>query len=143
TPIQGHDFLLRSGAFVSLSSVVWLLTLYPPTACDAVVYHLPYVKTYLTHQALVPTPHLRYPVFPQVVEMIFVPMMMFGGDVATQGTSFVMTSLTAIILFAWGRQAFSERVGLWAAALWLGNPIVLLVGTWAYIDAGLSLFATA
>jgi len=37
---------------------------------------------------------------------------------------------------------YSAPVGLWAAAFWLGSPLVLALGSSAYIDVGLTLFVT-
>jgi len=126
--------------FVTLLPVL-LLPLYPPTGWDATMYHLPYAKIYLQNHQIVMTPYLRYPVFPQINEMLFTLMLLYD-DIAAQLTQFFMMVIVAVALYAWGHRAFSSRVGLWAAALWLANPLVIWLGVSAYIDIGLTLFVT-
>ncbi len=50
--------------------------------------------------------------------------------------------LTAGLLLDWGR-FYGRGAGVLAAALWLGNPLVVSLGTSAYIDITLALFVTA
>lgn len=120
---------------------IFLLPLYPPTGFDATMYHLPYAKIYLHNHQIVLTPYLRYPVFPQVNEMLFTLMLNYD-DISALLTQFLMMLLVAITLYAWGLRAFSSRVGLWAAAIWLANPLVIWLGVEGYIDVGLTLFVT-
>src|SRR5260370_16672045 len=51
-----------------------------------------------------------------------------------------MMCLIALAVSAWGRRRLSARAGLWAAAIWLSNPVVLWLGTTAYVDLGVTLF---
>jgi 4-amino-4-deoxy-L-arabinose transferase-like glycosyltransferase len=51
--------------------------------------------------------------------------------------------LTAGLLAAWGEGMLSRRAGYLAAAAYLGSPIVVHLGTSAYVEAGLTLFTTA
>ncbi len=120
-----------------------VLALYPPTGFDATMYHLPFARSFADAGRLVYLPDLRVPVFPVAVEMIFVPFYFLSGDVAAKLTQLLAMLLTAALIFAWGRRDFSARVGLWAAALWLGVPLVVWLGASAYIDMGLTLFVTA
>ncbi|MEO1370098.1 MAG: phospholipid carrier-dependent glycosyltransferase, partial [Acidobacteriota bacterium] len=47
------------------------------------------------------------------------------------------------VLADWGRRSFHPRVGLWAAALWIGTPLVVWLGAMAYVDVLLTLFVIA
>src|SRR5207245_713866 len=67
---------------------VLLLPLYPPTQADAVGYHLPEAKIYATSHAVVFTPYLRYPAFPQLNEMLFTLMLLWHDDVSAQLVQF-------------------------------------------------------
>ncbi|MCP4660523.1 MAG: glycosyltransferase family 39 protein [bacterium] len=120
-----------------------VLALYPPTGFDATMYHLPFARSFADAGRLLYLPDLRVPVFPVAIEMIFVPFYFLSGDVAAKLTQLLAMLLTAALIFAWGRRCFSGRVGLWAAALWLGVPLVVWLGASAYIDMGLTLFVTA
>jgi 4-amino-4-deoxy-L-arabinose transferase-like glycosyltransferase len=118
------------------------LTLLPPTAFDATMYHLAYAKTYAYAHRVSPVWHIRYPVFPQLNEMLFTVAHLGGGAIAAALVQTVLASLTAAALYTWGARHVSPRAGTLAAALWLGNPMIVFLGTSGYIDAGLACFAT-
>ncbi|HSS75221.1 MAG TPA: glycosyltransferase family 39 protein [Thermoanaerobaculia bacterium] len=121
-----------------------LLTLFPPTAFDATLYHLPIARGFVASGGLPFLADLRFPVFPQVNEMLFALVMFFAPDVAVHGVSWLMTMLTAALLWAWAREAFSGPVAGWlAAAIYLGNPIVVYLAGIGYVEAGLTLFVTS
>ncbi len=136
----GRGLLLAGGVLLALPAL--LLPLYPPVAFDATLYHLPYARAFVEQGRLVLLPTLRFPVAPQAVEGLFTLGMLFYDDLAAQLVHWLTTALVAGALVAWGRRLDSPRLGLWAAALWLANPIVLWIGASAYIDVGLTLFFT-
>lgn len=119
-----------------------LLPLYPPTAFDAIMYHLPYAKNYVAGHGVSPVLSSRFPVFPQVNEMLFTLSLLLYDDVLAQLTQFLMMALVGVALYAWGSRAYSREVGLWAVGLWLANPIVIRLAGYAFIDIGLVFFAT-
>jgi hypothetical protein len=121
-----------------------LLPLYPPIAFDATLYHLPYAKGFVASGGVPFLRDLRFPVFPQANEMLFALVMLFATDVAAHGVQWLMTMLTAALVWAWARDAFSGAAAGWlAAALFLGNPLVAYLAGNAYLEAGLTLFITA
>src|SRR6202035_3839669 len=122
---------------------LFLLALYPPTAFDATLYHLPFARAFAASGRLPFLPDLRFPVFPQLDETLFAIGLLFAGDVAAHLVQLLSTLLTASLLVAWGRRAFSSRAAWLAAADFLGNPIAIHLGTSAYVEAGLTLFGTA
>lgn len=128
------------GIFVVLVTPVLLLPLYPPTQWDATSYHLAAAKIYANSGAVVFTPYLRFPVFPQLNEMLFTLALLLCDDLAAQLVQFLMMLLVAMALYAWGSRVFNVRVGLWSAVLWLSNPLVLWLGASAYVDVGLAMF---
>jgi hypothetical protein len=127
---------------ILIISPVLLLPLYPPTAFDSTMYHLPYAKIYTQENRIVFTPYLRYAVSPQINEMLFTLAIRLYDGVAAQLIQFLMMGVLTTGLFAFGRRHFSQRVGIWATAIFLSNPLVLWSGTSAYIDIGLALFIT-
>jgi hypothetical protein len=131
---------------VLLSAVLalsFLYTLYPPTDWDATMYHLPFAKTFAKQHAVVFVDTLRFPVFPQLNEMLFTAMLLLYDDVATHMVEFLALTITALLLYTWGLRWSSEEGGLLSAAFWLGNPIAISLGACAYVDAGLTLFVVA
>jgi 4-amino-4-deoxy-L-arabinose transferase-like glycosyltransferase len=84
--------------------------------------------------------YLRFPLFPQTNEMLFALALLLSDDITAQLIEFLMVIVTAVALCSWGQRAFSLRAGLWAAGLWLSNPMVVLLGGSALIDPGLAHF---
>jgi 4-amino-4-deoxy-L-arabinose transferase-like glycosyltransferase len=118
---------------------IWAMPLYPPTAFDATVYHLAMAKWYLDHGRIVVAEYLRYPLFPHTNEMLHA-LMLPVSDIAAHLVQFLMMLLVGVALYGWGRRLFSVPVGIVAAGLWLGNPLVLWLGGSGLIDLGLALF---
>jgi 4-amino-4-deoxy-L-arabinose transferase-like glycosyltransferase len=131
------------GALVlALSIPILLLPLYPPTAWDGGSYHLASAKIYLQNHGLVPTPYLRYVVFPQTNNMLFALALLLYDDILAHLIQFLIMLTTCLALVACGQRYFSGRIGWWAAALLLSSPLVLWLGSVAYIDLGVTLFVT-
>ena len=121
---------------------LFVLALYPPASFDETMYHLPFARAFAQSGGLPATPALRFPVFPALGELLFAQILLTTDDVATHFVSLVAALATAGILVAWGRRAFSPGAGWIAAALYLGNPIVVSLAGTAYIDPLLALFVT-
>lgn len=134
--------LFAAAVVLIVLSPVLLLPLYPPIHWDATAYHLAAARIYATTHAVAPTPYLRFPVFPQLNEMLFALALLLYDDLAAHLMQFLMMLIVATSIYAWGRRAFRARAGLWGAALWLSNPIVLWLGSSAYIDVSLAMFLT-
>ena len=63
---------------------LWQIPLYPPTAFDATVYHLPLAKLYAREHQLVYGEYFRVPVFPQNMEMLFTLALLLYDDIFAQ-----------------------------------------------------------
>jgi hypothetical protein len=120
----------------------FVLTLYPPTAFDETMYHLPFARAFARSGGLPVMPALRFPVFPALAELLSAETLLLAGDVAPHLVSLLAVLATAGLLVAWGRMAFSPGAGWIAAALYLGNPIVAYLTGTAYVDPVLVLFVT-
>jgi 4-amino-4-deoxy-L-arabinose transferase-like glycosyltransferase len=119
---------------------MWFLPLYPPTAFDETMYHLPSARAYVEHHRIIFTPHLRYPTFPQTNNMLFTLALLMFDDVSTHLVQFLLMVILTLAIISFGQRFLSHRAGLWAAAILLGNPLVLWCGSVAYIEMGLMLF---
>jgi hypothetical protein len=129
-------------AVLALLTPTLILALYPPIGYDGLLYHLPYAEFFLQRGSLAVADHLRFPVFPQFHDLLFTLMLALADDVSTKLVEMLSYLLTAALLYCWGRRFYSPRAGLWAAALWLGEPVAAAMGTTTYIDAGLASFST-
>lgn len=119
----------------------FVLSLYPPTAFDATLYHLPYAKRFAAEHAVVVIETLRYPVFPQLNEMLFTAMLMLSSDVSASLVQLLFLYITAICVYCWGA-GHKPSTGMLAAALLIGSPILVYLSATAYVDVGLTAFAT-
>jgi 4-amino-4-deoxy-L-arabinose transferase-like glycosyltransferase len=117
-----------------------LLALYPPIAFDETLYHLPFVRAIANTGAITFLAELRFPIFPQLHELLCVPVFLLLGDTATHFVAVAEVLLVAGVVVGWPEQ---RTTGLLAAALVLGNPIVMQIGTVTYVDAALMLFVAA
>lgn len=140
----GRIALVILGIMIVLALSVPMLAqpLYPPGGFDATMSHLPAAKEYAEKHALVFTPYLRYPVLPQTNQMLFTLALLLYDDILAQLVELLMMVTLVASVIAFGQRYFSTRVGLWAAALLLGNPLVLWLGSLAYIDMGVTFFVT-
>ena len=129
---------------VAAAAPFFLLALYPPTAFDETLYHLPYAREFVRTGGVPFLPDLRYPVFPQLAEILCAAVLaLTGSDVATHLVPWLATGTTAVLLIAWGRRVFTPAAGWLAAALYLGYPIVIYLAVTGYVEAELTLFVTA
>jgi hypothetical protein len=129
-----------------LGAPLFALTLYPPTAFDETLYHLPFARAFAATGGLPFLPDLRFPVFPQLSEVLDAELLLVSDDVATHLVSVLAVGLVAAQLMAWGREwrvaDGSASSGWLAAAAWLGNPIVVYVAGADYVEPLLALFVT-
>ncbi|MGE0640397.1 MAG: ArnT family glycosyltransferase [Thermoanaerobaculia bacterium] len=133
----------RWGAGLLLGATpLLLLASYPPNAFDETLYHLPFARAFAATGSLPILPELRFPVFPQLAELLSAELLIFGGDTATHLVALVANLLTAALLLVWGRDCGSRSVGGLAAAVWLGNPLVVYLGGTGYVEPMLALLAT-
>jgi hypothetical protein len=119
---------------------LFLLALYPPIAFDETLYHLPFVRALATTGRIGFLADLRFSAFPQLHELLCVPPFLMLDDVATHLVAVAEVLIVAVLLIRWPRQ---RETGLLAAALFLGNPIVMQLGTVTYVDVALTLFVAA
>ncbi|OGO59760.1 MAG: hypothetical protein A2029_07225 [Chloroflexi bacterium RBG_19FT_COMBO_47_9] len=135
----------NTAVWIAIIAVIFLVTytlpLYPPIIWDSTEYHLAAAKIYTQSHALVFTPYLRYPVAPQLNQMLFVGAFVVYDEIGAHLTVFAMFILIACGLYAFSRRYFSPWVGILSSALWLGSPLSVLYGTIGYIDIGLTLFS--
>ncbi len=120
-----------------------LLPLYPPSYWDDIWYHLPYARAYIEHHALVLTPYLNFPVSPQTNEMLFALALLFHDDLIAQLIELLLLANLFLLTVAAGRRFVSGRVGWWAGAILVSNPLIIWLGVCAYVEICTALFVSA
>lgn len=132
---------LTRGSAVALGTLpLFFLALYPPLAFDETLYHLPFVRAIARSGAIRFLAEHRFPVFPQLQELLCVPPFLMAGDTATHLVALAEVLILTGLMIAWPRQRLT---GFLVAALVLGNPIVIQMATITYTEAALMLFVAA
>jgi hypothetical protein len=132
--------LTRGSAVALFTFPLFLLALYPPLAFDETLYHLPFVRAIARSGAIRFLTEHRLPVFPQLQELLCVPPFLLAGDTATHLVALAEVLILTGLMIAWPKQRLT---GFLAAALILGNPIVIQMATITYTEAALMLFVAA
>ncbi|HET8799269.1 MAG TPA: phospholipid carrier-dependent glycosyltransferase [Thermoanaerobaculia bacterium] len=117
-----------------------VLAAYPPIAFDETLYHLPYIRAIAESGALTIHDDIRFGIFPMIQELLAVPLFAAFGATATHFLSAAEVMLLGALLLVWPRR---QTAGWLAAAIVLGNPAMLLMGSITYVEAGLTLFIAA
>ena len=126
----------------ALALPIALQVFYPPVDWDATSYHLASSRLYLEAHRLAVATYLRYPVFPQLQEMLFTLGLGIFDDVTAQAMTFAMWIGTGLALLALGRRVGSRAAGVVALGLWAGSPTAFVFGSIAYVDVPLTFFVT-
>jgi hypothetical protein len=130
-------------AITALTVPLFLPALYPRLGFDQTLYHLPSSRAFAASGGVPFLPALRYPVFPQLAEVLDAAVLLFAGDVATQLVGW--TALVACIglVFVWARELSSPAGGWIAAAMLAGSPIAFYLASTGYVEPLLALFGLA
>jgi len=137
TPIRWQ--WLAAGAIATIPFA--LLALFPPIAFDETVYHLPFVQALARSGSIEFLGHLRFPAFPQLHELLCVPVFLAFGDTATHLVTLAEGIVLAMLLLDSTRG--DRRAGILAAALCLGHPIMVQLATVNHVELALTLFVAA
>lgn len=127
-------------AFVALLSLLTLLkALTPPTAWDALVYHLSGPKLYLEAHRLEHAIDLPYLGFPHFGSMLFTWGLLLANPQLGQLIHYSFFLMALMLLPDLVRRLAPGRSWL-AAALMVGVPSALMLAAWAYVE-WISIFA--
>ncbi|MBI5292281.1 MAG: hypothetical protein HY872_10445 [Chloroflexi bacterium] len=110
-----------------------LQALAPPTAWDALVYHLTVPKLYLQTGRLTGAVDLPYLGFPQWGEMLFLWLLPVGGDRAAAVLHWTFAPLTLLLVPELLRPIAPGR-GWLAAAIVLSTGTATLLAGWPYVE---------
>lgn len=136
TRLRGADFV-----FVPVILFYLIYALAPPTAPDAIGYHLGLAGEWLRTGTLARRAVGFYDVLPHGVETLYMGAAAVGGLTAATLVHFGFLLATLPLIVAIGeRLGFDGRP---AALLYLATPVVAMTGTSAYVDAALVFYMTA
>ncbi len=131
-------------------AVAFVAALAPPTAKDALQYHLALPKAFLAAGGLVDVPENIANYFPLGAEMHGVWAMLLGrivsvraGEAAFGAVMFAFFPLLLAAVFGWARERGLARDWAWlAAGLVAGVPTICEVAGSGYVDLALALYVT-
>jgi hypothetical protein len=112
-----------------------------PGQWDDTMYHLPLARFYVEHQGIALNEYIRFPLFPQNMELLFALGLMMGGDVLAQGMATLPLFIISIGLIGTGVWLLDSIIPGYLSVLLLFRigPIQSTLG-YADIDNGLALF---
>ena len=141
---------VQAGALILVVAALpaFVLTLYAPLGFDQTMYHLPVARAFAASGGAPWLPALRFPIFPQLAEVLNAAVLLFAGDVATQATGWVALAASLGLAYAWARNlggnAHSARAGGWlAVGIIAGSPIAVYLAATGYVEPLLALLVGA
>ena len=112
-----------------------------PGRWDDTLYHLPMARSYIDNGAIVTNAFLRYPLFPQNMELLFALGLMIQGDIMAQGMATVPLFICSIGLIGAAEKFTESKIpGYLSIVALLYTPFITSTLGYAYIDNGLALF---
>jgi hypothetical protein len=124
-------------------ALIFMAALAPPTAWDALVYHLTGPRLFVEAGRVAHPIDLPYLGFPQLGEMQFTLGMLLVGDGTASLLHFGYGLLALIVTAALARRIFGDNAAWLAAALLASVPTFLSLMSRAYVDVTLLFYATA
>jgi hypothetical protein len=141
--ISRLDFNIVSllGVFI----ILVLIAAFRAPGWDAAMYHLPLARAYVENRGLVfneYTQYLRFPLFPQNMEMLLTLGLMIDGDTLAQEMATVPVFITSVGLVGAGVWFLGSGFpGVWSVLFLLLVPAIRLTLGHAEVDGGLALFS--
>ena len=133
SPVQGRSSRLLA-LFVGLTvGMAFVNALTPPTAWDALVYHLTGPKLYIAAHHFVHDVDIPHLGFPQAAEMLFTWGMLLSGPQLAQLFHATFAVLTLVLLGSIS-ESFAPGRGWLAAALMAAVPSAMIIAGWAYVE---------
>ena len=122
-------------AVLLLFVAIFLFAIRPPGVWDDTMYHLPLARSYLEQQQITLQPYIRFPLFPQNMELLFALGLMtggpqFGGEIVAQSLASVPLFITCLGLIGALRWTTGATwPGFFASVLLLGlGPVSSTLG---------------
>ena len=135
---------LEMSTVVLLLLVTVLMSMRAPGHWDDTMYQLPQARFYLDRQAIEVNEFLRFPLFPQNINLLLAFGLMTGGDLMAQLMASLPVFVMALGLIGASKLFLGSFIpgSLSAVTIYLLGPLLGTFGN-AYIDNGLAMFCWA
>lgn len=118
------------------------LALLPPTARDALIYHLAYPKLYLQHGKIFEIPFAFYSYYPMNTELLYMLPLYFGRDNLAALMHMAFGLMTAGLIYYYLKSKIDSTYALLGVLIFLSTPIVIKLSTIPYVDLALAFYST-
>lgn len=130
-------------AIAGLLSIEFILNLTPPTARDAIIHHLAIPKLWLENGGFYEIKWADFSYFPMNVDLLYIIPLYFNKDFMANFIHMGFGIGTALLIYQYLKNRIGRIAGLLGILVFLSTPIVIRSSTQAYVDLGLTFFATA
>ncbi len=141
----GHEWASWPRPMQAFVALTWLLALplalAPPTAFDALLYHLTVPRLYVQAGRIVSGIDIPPANYPTLMETLYLDALTLHSDVAAKLLHFMFGLLLVAGVYLAVRYYFGRHVGQWAVLFVLSMPMVTLLSTWAYNDLALAFYS--
>lgn len=120
--------------------VCFLICFSPSLVWDELHYHLPVPSLYLKAHHILWLPYLPYSNFPQLVEMLFLPVLALSSAASANFVHGFFAFLTVLVVYRSASFFFSRQAGILGAAVFLFVPVALALAPTSYVDFGFSFY---
>lgn len=133
--------LLELLVLLAMFLTIALSALKAPGHWDDTMYHLPLARHYLQHEAIILHEFVRFPLFPQNIDLLLMLGLMLGNVVTAQAFVTLPLFIMGIGLIGTGKWLLGSILpGVLATLVMIMLPVVTETLGYAYIDSGLALF---
>lgn len=119
------------------------LSLVPPTARDELTHHLAIPRLYAREERIIEVPMAPYSYYPMLLDMLYTPWVYWGRDSIPKLIHGLFGFLTGLSLYAYLSRRMNAVYGLLGFFFFISVPAVLRLSHWAYVDLGVTFYATA
>jgi Dolichyl-phosphate-mannose-protein mannosyltransferase len=120
-----------------------VLSLVPPTARDELTHHLAIPRLYARAGRIIEVPMAPYAYYPMLLDMLYTPWVYWGYDSIAKLIHGLFAFLTGLSLYAYLARRMNAVYGLLGFFFFISVPAVLRLSHWAYVDLGVTFYATA
>jgi len=120
-----------------------VLGLLPPTARDELTHHLAIPRLYVKAGRIYGIPFAPYSYYPMLLDMLYTPWVRWGWDSVPKLIHGLYGFMTALLIYAYLARRLSPFYGLLGFFFFIFTPVILRLGSWAYVDLGMTFYATA
>ncbi|MFP4474273.1 MAG: ArnT family glycosyltransferase [Desulfatibacillaceae bacterium] len=120
-----------------------LLCAVPPIARDVLIHHLAIPKLWIEHGGIFSIPWAPHSYFPMNIELLFAACLMLGNDIAPAFVHLAFGFGTGFLIFRYLSPRTGHATALLGLFFFMTIPVVMRVGTMAYVDLGATFFTTA